>query len=336
MPISLIVAGVAAAAAAGGAVYLTKREGRYRVSRSLDMAVEPEAVFARIRDLRSWGEWSPWLMHEPDAKVTFSPSPGEEDGWYEWDGKAVGAGRLTHVRLASPSRVEQHLELQRPFRSQSEVTWELAGIDGGTRVTWTMEGAVPFLMRPMLPMMIRMIEKDYDLGLLLLRGCLDPDAERPQIRFLGEIEREPQRALCVPFKGGLEDVKDAMSEAFERLGKALEDAGVEPAGTPFTAYHKVDPKLMYFECDIAMPLPADAPDLGFDAKLLGGGRYFSVELKGSYEFLELAWHTAVCHLRMTKRKWTHKRDELEIYATDPSAVAHSNEVVTRILIPVRQ
>lgn len=320
---------------AAALAYLATLPADFEVRRSLLMSPDRQRIFDKVRDLKSWGDWSPWLMHEPDAKLTFSDNPDREGGAYSWDGKHIGAGTLTHVRLDAPERIDQRIAFKRPFKSQSEVWWEFADRNGQTETTWGMRGRMPFFLRFMTPMMVAMIEKDYDLGLAMLRGLLDPQAERPRIRFQGETHTAPRTALTIPFSGGMDSMVKAMEEGFPRLMEHVQDQGKSPAGPPFTAYHKVNPKTMHFECDMALPVTEDVSPGGFALKTLGGGRCFSVEVQGSYSFLELAWYSTIAHLRMYKIKQDTSRPSLETYESDPGSVAHGNEILTQLDVPIR-
>ncbi|MDJ0807957.1 MAG: hypothetical protein QNJ78_14140, partial [Gammaproteobacteria bacterium] len=48
-------------------IYLSTLKGDYEVRRRLLMDVDAQRVFDKVRDFRTWKEWSPWLMHEPDT-----------------------------------------------------------------------------------------------------------------------------------------------------------------------------------------------------------------------------------------------------------------------------
>jgi len=316
-------------------VYLAPLNGSYEVRRSLLMNVDRETVFNKIRDFKSWGEWSPWLMHEPDTRLEFSESPDQAGGWYSWEGKRVGAGKLTHITIDSPKLIEERIEFVRPFKSTNSVRWEFEQKDGQTEVSWNMQGTMPFFFRFMAPMMTVMIGKDYDLGLAMLRGKLDPQAETPSINFEGETELDSMLALTIPFKGGMDAMITAMTDGFPKLTTHVEQTGGGLTGRPFTAYHKVNPKTMYFECDIAVPVGQDATEGDFVRKTLGAGKYFQVSVKGSYNFLELAWYSAMSHVRMLKLKMDKSRPSLEVYENDPETVAHTNEIHTTLYIPIR-
>jgi effector-binding domain-containing protein len=317
-------------------LYLTTLDGKYSVRRSLEIAAAPKTVFDKIRDLKSWSDWSPWLMHEPDTPLAFSDTPDQEEGWYSWDGKTIGAGKLTHKQFIADTKIEQRLEFKRPFKSVSSVWWEFEPKnDTTTLVHWNMAGSMPFLLRFMTKKMSNYISKDYDTGLYMLRGELEKDAEVPHISFEGPADLPHQSALTIHFEGHLEALKTAMMEGFPKLGKTIDEGQLSTTGYPFTIYHKVDLKKMHFNCDMAVPVAAETTSTEFEVKTFNGGRYYKTTLTGSYEFLELAWYQAYAHLQMQKIRPQMKRASREVYENDPNTVNHSNEIVTSIYIPIQ-
>lgn len=109
--------------------------------------------------------------------------------------------------------------------------WEFADRDGQAEVTWGMRGRMPFFLRFMTGMTVSMIEKDFALGLAMLRGTLeDPQAERPEIRFLGEMDTASRSAPTVPFSGSKDAMVEAMEQGFPRLMAQIRDQGKAPAG----------------------------------------------------------------------------------------------------------
>lgn len=318
-------------------VVLALQPGLISVRRSTVIARDRQAVFNAIRDLRQWRHWSPWLLHEPGARLDYSDAPEAVGGWYAWDGQLIGAGRITHLQLEVPERIEQRIVFKRPFKSESAVTWELAERpeDGGTEVYWSMRGRMPFFFRFLAPMMSQMIGKDFELGLVLLRAHLDPAADQLAIRFIGPGEAPRETALTIPFDGGIPQMVQAMGEGFPRLAAAAAERGITPAGPPFTAYHMADPKKGHFRCDLALPVPDGTAPGELTVKQLGGGRAFVTEVQGSYDYLELAWYSLMAHLRMAKLRWDRARPSLEVYVNDPTQVPSRNDILTRIYVPIR-
>ncbi len=333
MPAALIILAVILAIPL---LYLATLDGNYTVRRSLEIGASRKTVFDKIRDFKSWADWSPWMMHEPDAALVYSDDPDQPGGWYTWDGRTIGSGKLIHEKFTGEEKIEQRIEFKRPFKSVCRVWWELERKDESTTlVYWNMAGKMPFLFRFMAKKMPEYIGKDYDTGLYLLRGELESGAEVPRLSFTGPVELPDQTALTIHFDGHLDDMKKAMMEGFPRLGRYVDENGITATGFPFCIYHKVDLRKMHFNCDMALPVPAETTSGELDVKTYTGGRYYKTTLHGSYEFLELAWYQAYSHLRMQKIKPASGRAALEMYEVDPAAVSHTNELITSIYIPIK-
>ena len=88
----VIVISIIAGLVALAAIYLASLDGSYQVRRSLQIGVPVKQVFAAIQDLKTWPEWSPWLLHEPDTKIIYSDDCQQEGGFYSWDGNCRLAG----------------------------------------------------------------------------------------------------------------------------------------------------------------------------------------------------------------------------------------------------
>ena len=311
-----------------GLLWLLLQKRSYQVSRELVVARPVGEVFAYVRDFGNWPAWSPWLMHEPDCQLSFN-NPDEEGGGYSWDGLYVGAGSMRHQRIKVDSELKMQLTFLRPFKSSAQVSWSFREQDGGCALTWSMVGSLPFYLSPMRSMLARMIGMDYELGLALLLGQLQPEADHPRIEFIGECHLEQQLAIKQTFNGSFAEMGAASEAAFPQL---LQQAGNRVAGMALSVYHEVDLKQQSTRCSLAVPVTAAEP--GEETVTVAAGKYYKVRLTGSYQFLGLAWHSAMAHLRMHKIKLANKQPSLEVYVTNPEEVAAGAECVTELLIPV--
>jgi len=294
-----------------------------------------DIVFDKVRDFRTWPKWSPWLMHEPGCRLDYSENCTEEGGYYTWDGKYLGAGKLTHVKFERPHRIHQKIEFFRPFKSTCEVGFTFTKKNGQTEIAWNMHGNMPFLFRFMIRNMVSMIEKDYDLGLAMLAGQLDPASEYPRITFQGIALFEPQYCLCERFSGYIREMETAMKNGYPRLLEYIREHSGRVMGEPFTAYHKVDLATMHFICDLAVPVAEGIEAGRYKFETLGGGNYFTVTLQGDYEFLEDAWYSAYAHMKMHKIKTDKRRPALEVYENNLGNVRTSNDLLTTLCIPIK-
>lgn len=336
--ISLIFSLVGLALLAGF-VWLLTLPGRYRIEKRLLIKRPVAEVYAKVKDFRSWGEWSPWMLHEPDCPVTYSESPAADSvgGSYAWDGKKIGAGSMTHVAMAPNRSLTMELVFTRPFKSRSDIYFEFSETAEGTEISWIMESGMPFFFRPLIKMVKQGIGSDFELGLLLLRHALDPSAEVPVLEFPGETERAETHYLCTEWSGDMADIGPAAEKAFTQLFQALGAAGIEHDGAPFTTYTKMkftnDSK--WFQLRMCVPVVEGTRCEGLKAGKIPAGRYFQGQLKGRYDFLGCAWNSVIANARMNGHKVLFGKPCLELYENDPAAVESPAEIVTSIYLPLK-
>jgi len=319
----------------GCLLYLASLDGVYEVRRKKLINVDIGTAFDKIRDFKTWAEWSPWLMHEPNTKLEFSDNCSEEGGYYTWDGNLIGAGKLVHVNLERPHRIEQGIGFTRPFKAICQVIFEFTEKNGQTEIAWVMRGKMPFIFRFMAAKTADMISKDYDLGLAMLAGQLDSNAEYPVFHFEGESSLEPVYSLCKAFEGNQQAMETAMKGEFPKMTSHIAHHNGLITGKPFTVYHKVDTKTMDFVCDMAIPIEEGIDAGEYQLKTLGGGRFYKIRLKGGYQFLELVWYAALAHIGMLKLQYDTTRPSLEVYENNPNEVSTNNEILTTIYVAIK-
>lgn len=314
--------------------YLLIQPKRYSVKRCITIEQPVDIVFNKIRDLPSWKDWSPWVLHEPNTQLTYSEAPNEVGGSYSWQGEMIGSGSLTHVAFSAPSQIQQKIEFIKPFQSTADISWDLTAKEHGCEICWSMQGQLPFLFRFLNKKMTSMIGNDFELGLALLNGQLDSNADSPKISFDGEVMLDEKSGLHRRFAGNIEEMQQVMGKQFQEMLAEVEREGYSNDGVPATIYHKSKPKTAptWFEIDMFVPV-SDAPKQKTAKR--PGGKYFQVTLLGDYAFLKLAWHSAFANLQMKGYKFDWPRVPFESYENCPTDVEHSNQIKTIIYIPIK-
>ena len=316
---------------AAGLLYLTCIERSFRISRSLEIEAPLESVFAAVLDLKSWPLWSPWLLHEADAELSFSDDYRSEGGHYSWDGKLVGAGTLTHEAIMPGRSIQQQIEFLRPFKSVNEVRWDFEQRGESTLVSWEISGQVPLLFRLMAKRMEPMIGRDYELGLAMLGGYLNNEMPHPQLAFNGREDLQSFNYRAIPCNGNLRQLESARRGSIETLRASTTDS----VGMSLTLYHQFDPLATDYRAEFAIPISDNAPESNYSSRSFDGGHYFKMTLRGDLKFLPLAWSALGRHCRMHGIKVDPSRPALEIYQNDPGKISNSNEVVTSLYLPIK-
>lgn len=303
----------------------------FEISESLVMNVSKEKIFKTVLDFKSWQDWSPWILHEKDVNLKYSDKVDEEGGNYSWNGKKIGSGTMTHNAITKNEKIEQTVTFLKPYKSTSKVTWLFESQGKKTNVTWEMKGSMPFLFKAMIGSLKDSISKDYKLGLILMNQLLDNSVDKMEIDFIGQEILGKDAVLYKSFEGTLEEMKRAMEETFPALDKYCSENEVEVVSQPMAIYHKVKPLV---KMDIGIPIKKKKIKKNeiFQVKKLPATKYFRMDLKGKYDFLEQAWHIAFSHIRVNKMKFKFTKSCLEIYLNQSE---NKNDLRTSIYIPIK-
>lgn len=150
----------------------------FRVERKVVIAAAPAKIFPWLEDPRKTVEWSPWEKKDPNLKKTFSGAPKGVGAVYEWDGnKDIGAGRIEIVEAEAPKKVVMDLHFLRPMEGRNVARYEVTPVAGGSEVSWSIQGPMPFLSKVMCVFMDmdKMIGREFEKGLADLKAL----AEKP-------------------------------------------------------------------------------------------------------------------------------------------------------------
>lgn len=328
MWLALVIIAIALLAAL---VWLACLDGRFRVERSFEIAAPAQFTFEAVADLKSWPEWSPWLLHEADAEIAFSDDCRQSGGYYTWNGKRLGTGKLTHVELLPHSRIEQQIEFLRPYRACNRITWAFENHGEKTLARWQMSGHMPFLLRFLASKMEPAIGRDFELGLALLNGYVNADADHPSIEFGESEDLEDFSYWAIPFNGKLRQLEAARPSAIDTLIRTADGM----TGLALTLYHRFDPYEGEYRAEIAIPVAESTPASNYTQREFLGGRYFRLTLRGDHRFLPLGWHALYAHCRLYRLKIDRARPALEIYQQLPQQGVDSMRVTTALYAPLK-
>jgi predicted transcriptional regulator YdeE len=212
----------------------------------------------------------------------------------------------------------------------NQVNWGFEARDGSTLVSWEMNGSMPFLFRFMAPRMAPTIERDYELGLALLSGYMNPASPHPEVEFIGREELEAFNYWSIPCNGNLRQLEKARRSSIE----TLQAIGVDKVGLALTLYHQFDPMASQYQAEVAVPVGNSTPLSNYKRHEFKGGVYFKMTLRGDLGFLPLGWYALHSHCRMHKIKLDNTRPALEIYLGDATRITDGNQFSTDLYIPV--
>jgi uncharacterized protein YndB with AHSA1/START domain len=155
-------------------------DGSFEVVRSTQIDAPAERVFPLIASFKSWTEWSPWEGMDPNLEREYSGPESGVGSKYAWKGnRKVGQGEMKITVAEPPSRVELDLHFLKPFDTQNLTIFEIeASPEGGTAVTWRMQGKQKGLMKLMgkFMSMDKVVGRDFEKGLAQLKATAETPA----------------------------------------------------------------------------------------------------------------------------------------------------------------
>lgn len=308
----------------------------YHVEKSIDIAASPQQVFQVVSDFRTWTTWSPWLIAEPDAQVTISTDSRSVGSIYAWNGEITGQGELEHKSLDSGKAIHDEIRFVRPFKSVAKVSFLLEPAKSGTRLTWTMDGSMPWFMFWMIPMMKTFIGMDYRRGLTMLKDLIESGSIPSKCTIHGIQPVTAVRMAGVVSSCSVEDVGKSMNDAFAKAKAEFTRLGLPLDGQGVSAYTKFRIREGIFEyiSGYEIPQSLELKDTGeLTVWNFPGGKAFRVEHTGCYRHLGNPWSAANQIVRFRKLKQLGCAT-FEIYRTKPGVGPEEN-AITDIYLPLK-
>ena len=284
------------------------------IEKSITIAADAEKVKSIITDFSHWKHWSPWLILEPECQVTVSANGKMQ----EWDGKRIGAGNMKII-TEGDSVINYDLTFLKPWKSKAKVDFIIEELGQDTKLTWTMDGSLPFFMFWMKNMMERLVGMDYDRGLLMLKDYIENGSVDVKLEFLGESNYAGCSYVGIKNECTIDNVGEVMEKDFQKLNGFAKDNSEILTKEFFTIYHKYDfnkNKIAYTSGVGVKDVQKDLPSGLFNGNL-PAARVHTVRHIGPYELLGNAWSAIMAMDRAKEFKKDKKIPPIEFYRNNP-------------------
>lgn len=308
---------------------------RFHVEKSIEIAAPPQTVYEKVVDFKTWPTWSPWLCAEPDAQVTISENSNSQGSLYKWSGEVVGAGEIEHIKLDPHRRIDEEIRFLKPFASTSSVAFDVEPSGLGTKLTWHMDGSLPWFMFWMTGMMKGFIGMDYERGLKMLKEWIETGTIHSKTNILGIEEIGPIHMAGLRRSCSLKDIGGTMQGALGQMMDLYAKHGLPSEGKLMAAYHKFHIGKQTCEFTVGTILPSS--DIDVPAPLEKWScpqtKAFCVEHLGDYNHLGNGWSAANQHVRYKKLK-QRNCSAFEIYENNPDQTP-IDQLQTKIYLPLK-
>ena len=306
----------------------------YHVEHSIIINAPLLSVKNILQNYKEWSPWSPWLIMEPDAILTYSDKQGQVGATYGWSGVLVGSGSMELTEV-DENYLKMKLNFVEPFKSQADVGFLLEELNEGTKVTWYMDGNLPWYMFWMKKMMKTFIGMDYERGLLMLKEYIETGEVASYVIIEGVVPMKAEKYIGISRECTLDALPEVMKKDFEALYAFMEKNDISMQRVPFTIYNTFDIVKKTSHFISCIPLEED---LQIDSSWVRGTMSSQNALKtihkGRYENLGNAWMTAMSFVRMKKIKTLKSPVGYEFYINNPNDTP-PEELITNIYLPLK-
>ena len=306
----------------------------YHLERTIVIEKPIKEVRDSLKNFKEWPKWSPWIIMEPDATLTYSDRQGQVGASYGWSGVLIGAGSMELMDVHD-NELKMQLNFVKPFKSTADVGFKLIENDSGTIVTWYMNGNLPFFMFWMRSKMKAYIGMDYMRGLLMLKEYLETGSVTSYVHIEGVMPVSETEYIAIPTQCSIDDLGSRMQENWKTLYDFIEENKLSIEGVPFSIFHTFDMvkhETSYYSC---IPVTTDVTlSEGWLRGTLDAEKTLKTMHKGSYRHLGNAWMTAMNFARMKKMKLKKYPVGYEFYSNNPYDTA-PEELITEIYLPLK-
>lgn len=298
------------------------------ISRSITINASVGDVYSRLNDFNHWTAWSPWLIMDPDAKVTVA----DDAKYYEWEGKRTGEGNMSITEEKENEAIHYDLTFLKPWKSEAKVRFLFDGNGDSTKLTWEMDSSLPFFMFWMKKMMEGFVGMDYERGLNMLKELIEDGNIKSKLEWKGESDFAGTKYIGVKTTCGIDEMGEVMQADFSKIESYIKEHSDIATGQAYSIYHKWDivkRQATYTGCVGVTSVPDDLPS-GFISGEIPATRVYTLRHVGKYDHLGNAWTTMMNMQRGKEFKGKKGIHPFEHYVTNPQETAedaHITDVV---------
>lgn len=309
---------------------------KYTVSRSIIIKAPKKYVFSKTRNFKFWSIWSPWMCVDNDTKVNVTGRGMQVGDKYSWDGELVGKGEIEHTQILDEKKIESELRFQRPFAQVAKISFDFRKVKVGTKVTWNMEGNLPWFLFLMKNKMVAMIGSDYERGLRMLKEYIETGKVLANTDIKGVVDYPGAAYIGINRSCTFDEISVCMKQDFEKLHKLSTQNKYDLAGAPFSITHNYNFQKHTCTYTVALHI-TNIPEI-LEEGIISGSipkcEALRVFHTGDYAHLGNSWTAAYTYQRINYLKLRKDISPFEVYLNDPT----TNDIEdwrTEVFLPVR-
>lgn len=147
----------------------------YQTYREIIVHAPRQKAFDYIKQIKNQDNYNVWVMMDPDMKKEFKGTDGTAGFIYGWNGnKKAGEGEQEIKAITEGKDIEMEIRFVRPFAGIAQARMATESLsENETKVSWSTASEMKYPLNIMLPIIVKMLEKDMGTSLTTLKGILE-------------------------------------------------------------------------------------------------------------------------------------------------------------------
>lgn len=324
----------------GSAIYFGTKDGTFDIQDSLIIEAPQEVVFNQVNEYKNWENWSPWKKLDSTITFTYAEKSAGEGASFAWDGESVGS--LTTTKVIPNIEIQQDLTLKTPSgETHANVFWDFKDVEGGTQVTWRMEGEHSLMQKAYYSWtgfdFSSNIHQMHKAGLERISQEVADAMRQYSINVDGITPYGGGYYMYTTSVAKMEELSEKMKPMMRVVKEFITKNHLNTAGNPFTLYNEIDRanQTVIFSTGIPVKEQVITPEgspvvCGFMEPVTA----VKITLKGNYEYLSEAYGKGETYLQENGLQADPAKKVFEVYGTDPETTPNPANWLTEIYIPI--
>ncbi len=128
----------------GVSLYVAVQPNTFSFSRTREINAPAYVLYNKVNNYKNWTEFVSWAEKDSNVALTYSKNPIGNGAYCNWYSKDIGTGHLETTATTLNKKINQIIEIKKPFKTKLNVIWLFKSNTFTTTVTCTLEGKQNF------------------------------------------------------------------------------------------------------------------------------------------------------------------------------------------------
>jgi hypothetical protein len=300
----------------GGSIFVATQKSDFKVVKSKVIHSQKAAIFNYVNDYRNWENWYVWKNDTTKTHLIYSNKSNGVGSSYQWTGNNDKVNSTT-IFVKENDSIVQKIDFN---GTQSETTWKFKDTIGGTKVTCTSKGEMPFLFKINAFLnggIEKVLGSKLETSLINLDRSLDYELNTFSIKPNGVVIKKGGFYLQKTINCKITKLSHNLKIIIPSLIHFTKENNLQQNGNPFVLYNSYDILTGITNVSICVPIKTrifTSSGSDVQCKELVAYTAFKTTLIGDHSHRDAAWKKAINFMSINKEILNKSIPIMEIYS----------------------